>query len=331
MIKNEITNPKLKAQTFKARFLEKGVVKYDDEMVLIKPENLMAIAMDFKGAHVIIDHQDVAENEANDKIVGYINNVWFNENDGWAWCDFTVNSEEAITLINQGYSVSCAYFPKYAEGGTYHNIPFDKEIVGGEAIHLAIVKNPRYEDAIILKNSINKIMTIFKFKKPKENKAEVREIELENALFEIEEGENVSVAEMVEAYKNSKKNEAKEEEKEEPKVNADDEYEVDGEMVKVSELASAYKASKKKNESEEEKEEKENKCKNEEDKEEEKENEEEEKEEAKKNSADAFKIEAARKKFENGSESLANNKVMTDNARFELGKSIYGSAQKITK
>ena len=320
MVKNEITNPKLKAQTFKARFLEKGVVKYDDEMVLIKPENLMAIAMDFKGAHVIIDHQDVTENEANDKIVGYINNVWFDEFDGWAWCDFTVNNEEAITLINQGYSVSCAYFPKYAEGGTYHNIPFDREIVGGEAIHLAIVKNPRYEDAIILKNSINKIMTIFKFKKPKENKAEVKEIELENAMFEIEDGETVSVAEMVEAYKNSKKNE--EDRKEEPKVNADDEYEVDGEMVKVSELASAYKASKKKNESEEEKkEEKEN----EEDKEKE-----EEKKEAKKNSADALKIEAAKKKFENGAESLTNSKVMTDKSRFDLGKSIYGSAQPIT-
>ena len=323
MVKNEITNPKLKAQTFKARFLEKGVVKYDDEMVLIKPENLMAIAMDFKGAHVIIDHQDVTENEANDKIVGYINNVWFDEFDGWAWCDFTVNNEEAITLINQGYSVSCAYFPKYAEGGTYHNIPFDREIVGGEAIHLAIVKNPRYEDAIILKNSINKIMTILKFKKPKENKAEVKEIELENAMFEIEDGETVSVAEMVEAYKNSKKNEEEDKKEEEPKVNADDEYEVDGEMVKVSELASAYKASKKKNESEEEKkEEKEN----EEDKEKE-----EEKKEAKKNSADALKIEAAKKKFENGAESLTNSKVMTDKSRFDLGKSIYGSAQPITK
>lgn len=324
MVKNEITNPKLKAQTFKARFLEKGVVKYDDEMVLIKPDNLMAIAMDFKGAHVIIDHQDVAENEANEKIVGYINNVWLGD-DGWAWCDFTVNSEEAITLINQGYSVSCAYYPKYAEGGTYHNIPFDREIVGGEAIHLAIVKNPRYEDAIILKNSINKIMTIFKFKKSKENSAEVKEIELENAMFEIEEGENVSVAEMVEAYKNSKKNE-KEEEKEnecEPKVNADDEYEVDGEMIKVSELASAYKASKKKNEAEEEskkKEEAENEAK-----------EEKEKEEAKKNSADAEKIEASKKKFENGSESLTNSKVMTDRSRFDLGKSLYGAAQPVSK
>lgn len=325
MVKNEITNPKLKAQTFKARFLEAGVVKYDDEMVLIKPDNLMVIAMDFKGSHVIIDHQDVSEDEANEKIVGYINNVWLGD-DGWAWCDFTVSSEEAITLINQGYSVSCAYYPKYAEGGSYHNIPFDREIVGGEAIHLAIVKNPRYEDAIILKNSINKIMTIFKFKKKelKENKAEVKEIELENALFEIEEGENVSVAEMVEAYKNSKKNEeGKKEEKEDPKVNADDEYEVDGEMIKVSELASAYKSSKKKNESEEKekkKEEAENEAK-----------EEEEKEEVKKNSVDAKNIEDAKKKFENGSESLTNSKVMTDNSRFDLGKSLYGSAQPVTK
>lgn len=327
MVKNEITNPKLKAQTFKARFLEPGVVKYDDEMVLIKPVNLMPISMDFKGSHVIINHQGVTEDEVSEKVVGYINNVWLGD-DGWAWCDFTVNSEEAIALINQGYSVSCAYYPKYAEGGSYHNIPYDREIVGGEAIHLAIVKNPRYEDAIILKNSINKIMTIFKFKKDKkENKAEVREIELENALFEIEEGENVAVADMVEAYRNSKKNEEEEKKEEEAKVNADSEFEVDGEMVKVSELASAYKSSKKKNADDEEKkkEEESEAKKNEEEKEEK------EKEDAKKNSVDSVSVDEAKKKFENGSESLANNKVMTDNSRFALGKSIYGSAQPITK
>ena len=323
MLKNEITNPKLKAQTFKARFLEAGVVQYDNEMVLIKPENLMTIAMDFKGAHTIIDHQDVAENEANEKIVGYINNVWFE--DGWAWCDFTVNNEEAITLINQGYSVSCAYYPKYAEGGSYHNILYEREIVGGEAIHLAIVKTPRYEGAIILKNSINNIMTIFKFKKDKkENKAEVKEIQLENAMFEIE-GEDVPVSVMVEAFKNEKKNEKEKEKK--VKVNADDEVEVEGEMVKVSELASVYKSSKKKN-AEEEEEEKENSEDEDKKEKENAEEEEEEKKEAKKNS-----LQNASNAFQNGSEKpLTNTKELhTERRAFELANIVFGKPQPINQ
>lgn len=319
MIENAVDNLKLKAQSFKARFLEAGVVQYEDEMVLIKPDNLMKIADTFKGAHVIIDHQDISEKNL-EEIVGYITNVWFNTEDGWAWCDFTVNSEEAINLINQGYSVSCAYFPEYAQGGSYHNISYEREIIGGESIHLAIVENPRYEDAIILKNSIkNKMKNIFKLTSKKEAKENsVRELELENAVFETEEGEEISVANMIEAYKNAKKNEEEEKKKEEAKVNADDEFEIDGEMVKVSELAAAYKSSKKKNEEEEEE-----KKMNEEE-------EEKKKEEAKKNCADAFKIKEARAKFENSGASES-TKVILDKDRFALGSTAYGSLQKVSK
>lgn len=328
MIRNTI-NPKLKAQSFKARFLEKGVVKYEDEMVLIKPDNLMNIANDFKGAHVIIDHQNINLNNANE-IVGYITNVWYNEEDGWAWCDFTVNNEEAINLINKGYSVSCAYIPEFAQGGTYHNIPYDQEIIGCEALHLAIVENPRYEDAIILQNSIkNKIMTIFKFKKDKvENKVEVKEIDLESAMFEIEEGKNVSISDMVTIYKNAKNAEEEEKKKEEAKVNAEDEFEIDGKMVKVSELAACYKAAKKKNAEDEKKEDESS----EDEKKENESSEDEKKEEpknAKKNSLESIKMEKA--KFENGIENPLPRKIILDKDRFALGASVYGAPQKITK
>ena len=326
MHKNAIDNPKLKAQSFKARFLEKGVVKYEDEMVLIKPENLMAIARDFKGAHVIIDHVDIGESNS-DQIVGYITNVWFNEEDGWVWCDFTVNSEEAINLINSGYSVSCAYVPEYSNGGCYHNIPYDREIIGGKAIHLAIVENPRYEDAIILKNSIKKqVMNIFKFKKPVEN-SKVTEIDLENSMFEISEGEIVSAASMIEVCKNAKKNES-EEDKEKVKVNASDEYEVDGKMVKVSELAEGYKlaedykaAAKKNAEDEEAK--KENEA-------EEEKKKEEAKEAAKKNSSDVDALRNAKAKFES-IEPVKNSRIVLDSQKFALGALAYGEPQRINK
>lgn len=328
MKQNRADNPKLKAQSFKARFLEAGIVAYEDETVLIKNENVLKIAETFKGAHVIIDHQDVSAEDADSKIVGYITNVWL-ESDGWAWCDFTVNSEEAINLINKGYSVSSCYMPEYGQGGIYHNVSYDHEIIGGEGIHLAIVANPRYEDAIILKNSINKInkiMTIFKFKKDKkENAAEVKEIELENAMFEIEEGVNVSVSDMVESYQNSKKNEEEEKKKEEAKVNSDSEFEIDGEMVKVSELAAAYKAAQKKNaEDEDEKKAKEDEAKKNEEDEKEK-----EKEEVKKNSADAAKIDSNKKKFENGAPDNNQPQLHTAQRSLDLAKMAFGKPQEI--
>lgn len=333
MKQNAIDNPKLRAQTFKARFLEAGVVRYEDEMVLIRPESLMTMAQKFKGAKVIIDHIDVDANNTED-IVGYINNVW--TEDGWAWCDFTVNDIDAINLINEGYSVSCAYLPiATGSAGTKNNVPYDREIIDveedDEVTHLAIVKNPRYEDAIILKNSIkNKMKNIFKLTSKKEVKENaVKEIDLETAAFEID-GEEVAVSNLMSAYKNQKD---KEEEKENEgdhadkmKINADDEFDVDGEMIKVSEMAKAYKAAKKNAEEEEKK------NAEEEEKKENEEKEEKEKKEAKKNSADAEKIKKEKAKFENGLEDdLSKINIITDSDRFANGAAIYGSAQPITK
>lgn len=318
MKKNSI----LKAESYKARFLEAGVVKYDNEMVLIKPENLMNIAEKFKGCYVVIEHQDLTE-EDKEEVVGYISKVWMGD-DGWAWCDFIVYNEEAINLINnKNYSVSCAYYPKYTVGGTYHNIPYDREVVDGDAIHLAIVDNPRYEDALILKNSINKIMTIFKFKKEekKENSIETKEISLENALFEIEEGNNIPVADMVEAYKNAKEEEERKKKEEDAKVNAEDEFEIDGKMVKVSELVSAYKSKMKKNEEEEE----EIKKNEEEEEKKEAEKDEEEKKEAKKNSKDFEGLKNAKSEAIKNSSDKAIKRIDTPVAQIERGKNLYGS------
>ena len=337
MIKNTVDNPKLKAETFKARFLEAGVVQYADEMVLIRPENLMTIALKFKGAKTIIDHKEVNESNANE-IVGYINNIWKGE-DGWAWCDFTVNNQEAIDLINKGYSVSCAYLPvATGSGGTKNNVPYDREIIDivddDEVTHLAIVENPRYEDAIILKNSIkNKMTNIFKFISKKETAKEnsVKELDLDSAAFDID-GDNVPVSSLMAAYKNQKdedekkerENEVDKEKEKEAKINADSEFEVDGKMVKVSEMAKAFKAAKKNQEDEEKK--------NAEDEKEKEEEKEEKKKEAKKNSIDAEAIATKRKAFENGLEnSLSEIEIITDDDRFAAGKALYGSSQSVTK
>jgi len=337
MIKNALDNPRLKAETFKARFLEAGVVEYDGRRVLIKPENLMKMALKFKGAKVIVDHKEVTAKNANE-IVGYMNNIWLGD-DGWAWCDFTVNDEEAVSLINKGYSVSCCYLAvESGSGGTKNAVSYDSEVIDmeedDEVTHLAIVENPRYEDAIILKNSIkNKVMNIFKLTSKKEKKENsIKEIELESAAFEID-GAEVSVSDLMKAYKNEKEKEEKENELDEKaKVNAEDEFEVDGKMVKVSEMAKAYKSSKKNEEDEAKKnaeDEDEKKKEKENAEEEEKVKDEEKKKEAKKNSVDAENLNIAKAKFENGSSS-EEFEIITDEDRFAKGSAIYGTPQKIT-
>ena len=324
-------NSILKGQTYTSRFLEAGLVQYEDSLSIIKQENLAKIAEKFKGVYVVIEHQDLTE-EDREEIVGYVSKVWMQ--DGWAWCDVVITSQEAIDLINEkGYSVSCAYSAKVIPtAGTYHNIAYDNEIVDClEAIHLAIVANPRYEDALILKNSIKeKVMTIFKFKKEeKKNSIKTKELEIENALFEIEEGKTIPLNDMVEVYKNAKEEEKRKEEEENKKVNAEDELEIDGKLIKVKDLVSAYKNKMKKNEEDEEDKKKENEEDDKKKEEEMKKNEEKEKkekEEVKKNSKDFEEIKAAKAKFENSSEARK-VKISTDISQFALGKSLYGSSK----
>ncbi len=108
----------------------------------------------FVGCPVIIDHKD---DIAEDDSVGTINTIWFSAEDGWYWCSGILTDPKAIELIENGYNVSCQYrITEYSENteGKLHNAnPYDKEILDGVFEHLAIVENPRYEDAFIAVNA----------------------------------------------------------------------------------------------------------------------------------------------------------------------------------
>lgn len=113
------------------------------------------------GAPVIINHKDLTEENANDARVGVVSNVWFNDKDGWYWCDGVIWDETAQNLItDKGWSVSCSYDVKLADdaGGTENNIPYNIEFLDGVFTHLAIVNNPRYERANIVFNSKTEVI-----------------------------------------------------------------------------------------------------------------------------------------------------------------------------
>ena len=109
------------------------------------------------GVPVIINHKDITTKNANDERVGVVSNVWFDEKDGWYWCDGIIWDETAQNLItDKGWSVSCSYDVLLADDTprkTENNIPYDIEFLDGVFTHLAIVDNPRYERANIVFNS----------------------------------------------------------------------------------------------------------------------------------------------------------------------------------
>lgn len=113
------------------------------------------------GVPVIINHKDITADNANDERVGVVSNVWFDDKDGWYWCEGVIWDETAQNLItDKGWSVSCSYDVKLADdaGGTENNIPYDIEFLDGVFTHLAIVDNPRYERANIVFNSKTEVI-----------------------------------------------------------------------------------------------------------------------------------------------------------------------------
>ena len=148
-----------KGKYFKTRFLQPGLVKYSFGVCELDKKTIDRFIDGFVGCPVIIDHNDVTDNNAKELSCGNICHVWFNEEDGWFWGDGIITSEEAVDLIKkQGYNVSCQYeITEYKENikdDLHNGNPFDKIILNGRPEHLAIVKNPRYENAMIAVNAI---------------------------------------------------------------------------------------------------------------------------------------------------------------------------------
>lgn len=144
---------------FKSRFIEAGLVQYDFGLCLLTKENLDKFVQGFVGCPVIIDHNEVYDDNAEDLRVGTVSRVWFDETDGYYWCEGIIWDEKSLDLIlNKGWSVSCQYdITEIDEQGGIHNgIEFDKTILNGSFEHLALVDAPRYEAALIAVNSSGK-------------------------------------------------------------------------------------------------------------------------------------------------------------------------------
>ncbi len=147
-----------KGKRFKSRFIQPGLAGYPGQYgnVLVKKETLDECLNSIIGAPVIIEHQDITVDNADDVRVGVISSAYYNEKDGWYWCEGVIWDETAQNLItDKHWSVSCSYdyLQEDNEGGTENNISYDREFTKLNFRHLALVNNPRYERANIVFNS----------------------------------------------------------------------------------------------------------------------------------------------------------------------------------
>lgn len=246
---------------YRAFFIEPGLADYTAEgigVVLVGKQCLDKMMSTFVGMPVVnFEHTDkepeelfnLSDDEKGEMADGTISDVGYDEKSGWYYVDMMIwNKETQDNIDKNGYSVSCAYdvLKTDTTGGTYHNVPYDEEVLDGNYVHMAVVPNPRYEKAWIIKNSNSQEgsvkIKLFK-KKPLKNEApkepEVEEEVVENAesgVIELEDGTQIPVAEAIEMYKAKKSEEL---ENAGQVLNMEDEIEIDGEKVSVKELMAA--------------------------------------------------------------------------------------------
>lgn len=261
----------MKPKRYRALHITPGVVDYTDgdqrETVLIKKPALDSMNRSFLGkpvfnfTHKTID-PEVAFNftgeESEKHAVGVISDVGYDAESGYYFADMMIWDEETQNNIANGFGVSNAYIPEVADGGIYNNVPYDEEVVDGEYHHMAVVEDPRYGDVRIFENSKRGKPMKFKLfgKKDKDLKKNQEDppaaddkkkdedemsLNMESVLID-EEGNELPLSEMVEAYKASKNSEDEDDDK--PTLNMDDTIEIDGKEVPVKELYDNYCAKK---------------------------------------------------------------------------------------
>jgi hypothetical protein len=226
---DEKTNSKDWAKTYKAsNFIEKGVCTYNDETIYLSQSTLERAMRSMKGRPVVIKHQKVNPANMQDHAVGYVTDSGqFDSFDAGFTCPFLVFDDEGKEVIAKDYSVSCAYIPKaFGIGGTWHNTPYDREVTELEFTHLALVPDPRYEDAKIYENS----------KDDDNTTKETYNME----KIEVEQGFLTSLLALVQQpFLNAKDKEEDTKDKEDAKVD-DDEMEYEGKKYSKKELVNAF-------------------------------------------------------------------------------------------
>lgn len=275
MINLLFENEKEENKVYYCKHIAPGVCAYKDETIFIGEETLKKMDKSFSGKPIFINHKTVDPDTEKEDAVGYVVESFYLPEDGTHWAKILIIDDKGHEAIKQGWKVSNAYKPTgFGVGGEWHNVPYNREVTDAYYTHLALVDNPRYEEA--------EIMSAEDFKKYKEakksqleqlqnSKAETskqgenkmswklwtkKEVtnsdDISKVMVELSDGSAVSIGEMV----NSVEKDLKEKEDKKNECHNEDVMEkvvkVNGEDMKVSDLVAAFEKKDKKNEDDEE-------------------------------------------------------------------------------
>lgn len=202
-------NSKSWARPFSARLLQAGLVSYKDQnrgVSLLRHETIAKHISSFVGRPVVVcpvdnsgsrfKHQKLTPENMKAMGHGYVTEVYFNSEDGWWWCNGVVDTEEAQRAIQKVGRCSCSYLGNsVASPGKLNDVPYDNEVVDFSGRHLAVVHNPRYEDARIFLNSKTNMNLLKLFwKKPAAPAADVTKTAAEIAAGKLHENGLTEIA-----------------------------------------------------------------------------------------------------------------------------------------
>ncbi len=158
------------AEVYFARHMEPGLCGYEEENILVDADAMKRMAPSFAGKPVYVGHQDVNFDSLETDMDGVVADCFYNELDGWLWSKIIVTTDKGKAAVAKGWAVSNAYTPTAWEGGgENHALDYNRKIREAEFTHLAIVPDPRYEQA--------KIFTPDEFKSYQaEKRAEIDEL-----------------------------------------------------------------------------------------------------------------------------------------------------------
>lgn len=252
----ELSNASQFPRMYYARHMQPGVCRYVhsdgvEEIVLLKVDTLQKMAPSFVGKPVYVFHQKVDLDNLKDEAAGYVTASFYNELDGWLWVQFIMIDDSGHDSIQGGWSVSNAYIPdESGAGGSWNNNAYHREITTASFTHLAIVPDPRYEDACIftpeaykvyqderrvrlneLRNSKSTEGNKFMLKFFKNEKKEVAASDVDaDTMVELTNGKSMKLTDMVAAV----------EKREKTNAIKDATIMVNGKSMTVAELSNAY-------------------------------------------------------------------------------------------
>jgi hypothetical protein len=263
-----------KGRAFTSRFIEPGLISYQDQnagVELLRKATIEKALGSMIGRPVIIEHQALTPENRAALEKGVVEGTGYDAASGWFFCTGKLTSGDAVRLVRDGLSVSCAFEVNASvpsNGKKWHAMDYDRELAGITFTHLAIVANPRFEGATIRLNS-KRPLTItpnpgsacgvkLNSKPPRKNKtpAMLKWIKKKlgagqtdeagdiapDAVVRVNSKHEARVADLIAAYK--RLNEAppeKDGDKKETELSDETEFEVEGKKVTARELIAAYK------------------------------------------------------------------------------------------